>query len=154
MTVRYWSLIRSYIVKEQRDKKEEDKGFEQVNLRLRQEHNTMTTYRLFEGKDHAFIYHKYRIPPPDEVKNIILQYLDKKVCCCWLQKLHAVDLLHCCPSPQKGRPHVLAVDLGCGTGQLSRVLAPHFKEVVGIDVSESQLEQARVVPGYPNITYR
>ncbi|XP_056899209.1 putative methyltransferase DDB_G0268948 [Takifugu flavidus] len=89
-------------------------------------------YRLFDGKDHAFIYHKYRIPPPEEVKNLILQYLEKK----------------------KGQPHVLAVDLGCGTGQLSRVLAPHFQEVVGIDVSESQLEQARAVPGYPNITYR
>lgn len=38
------------------------------------------TYRLFEGKDHASIYQKYRFTPPDEVKNIILQYLDKKVC--------------------------------------------------------------------------
>lgn len=48
------------------------------------------TYRLFEGKDHAFIYHQYRIPPPEEVKNRILQYLDKKVC--QLQKPHAVTL--------------------------------------------------------------
>lgn len=59
-----------------------------------------------------------------------------------------------CPYPQKAKPHVLVVDLGCGTGQLSRVLAPHFQQVVGIDVSESQLEQARAVPGFPNITYR
>lgn len=89
-------------------------------------------YRLFEGKDHASIYQKYRFTPPDGLKNIIIQYLDKK----------------------KGEPHVLAVDLGCGTGQNSRLLAPHFKEVVGIDISEGQLEEARAVPGYHNITYR
>ncbi|AWP12836.1 putative methyltransferase DDB G0268948 [Scophthalmus maximus] len=90
------------------------------------------TYRLFEGKDHASIYQKYRLPPPDELKNIILQYLDNK----------------------KGQPHVLAVDLGCGTGQNSRLLAAHFKQVVGIDISECVLEEARAVPGFPNITYR
>ncbi|XP_069009739.1 putative methyltransferase DDB_G0268948 [Embiotoca jacksoni] len=89
-------------------------------------------YRLFEGKDHASIYQKYRFTPPNDLKNIIIQYLDKK----------------------KGQPHVLAVDLGCGTGQNSRLLAPHFKEVVGIDISECQLGEARAVPGYPNITYR
>ncbi|XP_068184759.1 putative methyltransferase DDB_G0268948 [Antennarius striatus] len=89
-------------------------------------------HRLFQEKHHASLYQKYRFTPPDEVKNIILQYLDKK----------------------KGQPHTLAVDLGCGTGQNSRVLAPYFQEVVGIDISECQLEEARMVPGYPNITYR
>ncbi|CAJ1078816.1 putative methyltransferase DDB_G0268948 [Xyrichtys novacula] len=90
------------------------------------------TYRLFEGKEHASIYQQFRFTPPEEVKNIILQYLDRK----------------------KGQPHSLAVDLGCGTGQNSRLIAPHFQEVVGIDISECQLEEARGVPGYPNITYR
>ncbi|XP_074550502.1 putative methyltransferase DDB_G0268948 [Halichoeres trimaculatus] len=90
------------------------------------------THRLFEGKEHASIYQQYRFTPPDEVKNVILEYLDRK----------------------KGQPHVRAVDLGCGTGQNSRLIAPHFQEVVGIDISECQLEEARGVPGYPNITYR
>lgn len=89
-------------------------------------------YQLFEGKNHAAVYQKYRFIPPTELKNIIIQYLDKK----------------------KGQPHVLAVDLGCGTGQHSQLLAPHFKEVVGMDVSESQVEEARAVPGFPNVTYR
>ncbi|KAF7656939.1 hypothetical protein LDENG_00034250 [Lucifuga dentata] len=90
------------------------------------------THHLFEGKDHASIYQKYRFRPPDELKEIILQYLDEK----------------------KGKPHVLAVDLGCGTGQNSRLLAPHFQEVVSIDISECQLKEAMTVPGYNNITYR
>ncbi|TWW80532.1 hypothetical protein D4764_01G0003470 [Takifugu flavidus] len=51
---------------------------------------------------------------------------------------------------EKSKP----VDLGCGTGQTTRLLAPHFQEVVGIDVSETQLEQARAVLSCPNITYR
>ena len=37
------------------------------------------THRLFEGKDHASVYQKYRYTPPEEVKNVILQFLDKKV---------------------------------------------------------------------------
>lgn len=90
------------------------------------------SHRLFEGKAHASIYQKYRFTPPDEVKNYILQYLNKR----------------------KEEPHVLAVDLGCGTGQNSRLLAPYFQEVVGIDISECQLEEARAVPGFPNVTYR
>lgn len=93
---------------------------------------TSMAFQLFEGKNHASVYQKYRFTPPTELKNVIIQYLDKK----------------------KGQPHVLAVDLGCGTGQHSRLLAPHFKEVVGMDISECQLEEARAVPGFPNITYR
>lgn len=46
------------------------------------------------------------------------------------------------------------MDLGCGTGQNTRLLAPHFQKVVGIDVSECQVEEARGVPGFANVTYR
>lgn len=37
------------------------------------------TDRMFEDKQHASLYQKYRFDPPDEVKELILQYLDKKV---------------------------------------------------------------------------
>nr|CAK04941.1 novel protein [Danio rerio] len=90
------------------------------------------TERMFEEKQHASLYQQYRFAPPDELKELILQYLDKK----------------------KGKPHQLAVDLGCGTGQTSRPLTPYFQQVVGIDVSESQVEEARAVQGFPNLTYR
>lgn len=36
----------------------------------------------------------------------------------------------------------LAVDVGCGSGQLSRVLAECFEQVVGLDTSEAQLARA------------
>lgn len=87
---------------------------------------------MFEEKQHASLYQQYRFAPPDELKELILQYLDKK----------------------KGKPHQLAVDLGCGTGQTSRPLTPYFQQVVGIDVSNSQVEEARAVQGFPNLTYR
>ena len=37
----------------------------------------------------------------------------------------------------------MAVDVGCGTGQATFALADHFKRVVGIDISESQIGEAR-----------
>ena len=40
--------------------------------------------------------------------------------------------------------HTLAVDVGCGTGQLSVLLAEHFKSVRAFDPSESQLAHARI----------
>ncbi|XP_017558510.1 putative methyltransferase DDB_G0268948 [Pygocentrus nattereri] len=89
------------------------------------------SFRLFEEKHHASLYQQYRLTPADELKELILQYLDKK----------------------KGPPYELAVDLGCGTGQNTRLLSPHFQKMVGIDVSECQVEEARAVPGFTNITY-
>lgn len=64
-------------------------------------------YRLFEGKDHAFIYHKYRIPPPEELKNLILQYLEKKVRNCQVDKPYAVAV-----------PVVEIQDGGCRIGDV------------------------------------
>jgi SAM-dependent methyltransferase len=52
-----------------------------------------------------------------------------------------------------GRPggHRRALDFGCGVGRLSRALAGPFDEVVGLDVADSMVEEARrlnrAVPG-------
>lgn len=43
----------------------------------------------------------------------------------------------------------LALDVGCGSGQLTRLLAPHFARVIGIDPSRSQLAHAEVPAGVP-----
>ncbi|QUS56638.1 class I SAM-dependent methyltransferase [Pseudovibrio brasiliensis] len=42
--------------------------------------------------------------------------------------------------------HELAVDVGCGTGQFSALIARHFQQVLATDVSASQIENAAPVP--------
>uniref|UniRef100_F7EXM1 Methyltransferase type 11 domain-containing protein n=2 Tax=Ornithorhynchus anatinus TaxID=9258 RepID=F7EXM1_ORNAN len=86
----------------------------------------------FQAKDHVELYEKYRFPPPEELQNVIFSYLEEK----------------------KGKPHRLAVDVGCGSGQGTRVLAPHFEWVLGMDISEAQIQKARQAPGPNNISYR
>ena len=39
----------------------------------------------------------------------------------------------------------LALDFGCGAGRLSRALAAHFEQVVGVDLSASMIETARAL---------
>ncbi|HEY5947817.1 MAG TPA: class I SAM-dependent methyltransferase [Kofleriaceae bacterium] len=43
-------------------------------------------------------------------------------------------------SPHRG----VALDYGCGVGRLSRALAPRFERVIGVDISEAMLVEARV----------
>jgi ubiquinone/menaquinone biosynthesis C-methylase UbiE len=33
--------------------------------------------------------------------------------------------------------------VGCGSGQSTRLISPYFKRVIGTDVSESQVEEAK-----------
>jgi len=49
----------------------------------------------------------------------------------------------------------LIVDLGCGTGRFSRLLAEHLGvEVIGIDPSQKMLDQARQQPATGKVIYR
>jgi ubiquinone/menaquinone biosynthesis C-methylase UbiE len=49
----------------------------------------------------------------------------------------------------------LIVDLGCGTGRFSDLLASHFPvQVIGIDPSSKMIDQARRKPVAGNVTYR
>ncbi|KAL2082662.1 hypothetical protein ACEWY4_022480 [Coilia grayii] len=88
--------------------------------------------RLFEGKEHALYYWKYRISPSQDIINIILTFLQK----------------------HRSPPFGLAVDVGCGSGQGTVLLGPHFSEVVGTDVSPAQLNMAMQHSTAHNITYR
>jgi len=45
----------------------------------------------------------------------------------------------------------LAVDVGCGTGQLTQLLAPHFEHVMGLDPSTDQINNATALN---NMEYR
>ncbi|MCU1715536.1 class I SAM-dependent methyltransferase [Pseudomonas sp. 5P_3.1_Bac2] len=46
----------------------------------------------------------------------------------------------------------LAIDVGCGNGQLSQQLATHFQRVLGVDPSAEQIQHAVVQPGLSYLT--
>jgi ubiquinone/menaquinone biosynthesis C-methylase UbiE len=49
----------------------------------------------------------------------------------------------------------LIIDLGCGTGRFSELLATHFGvEVIGIDPSQQMVDQARRKPATGRVVYR
>src|SRR5713101_9183750 len=49
----------------------------------------------------------------------------------------------------------LVIDLGCGTGRFSELLAAHFGvQVIGIDPSQKIVDQARRKPATGKVTYR
>lgn len=88
--------------------------------------------RLFEGKEHASSYWKYRISPSEELIGKVMQFF----------------------MSNKESPYDLAVDVGCGSGQGTLLLAPYFAHVVGTDISPAQLEMAKKHVSSPNISYR
>jgi len=49
----------------------------------------------------------------------------------------------------------LVIELGCGTGRFSELLAAHFGvEIIGIDPLKKMLDQARRKPAAGNVVYR
>jgi SAM-dependent methyltransferase len=46
-----------------------------------------------------------------------------------------------------------AIDFGCGTGKALPLLAPFFKEIIGIDVSAKCIAVAKTAP-YKNVTFK
>jgi len=55
----------------------------------------------------------------------------------------------------KSPKYPLAVDVGCGPELMSTVfLAPYFDKVLGVDISESQIEQVTLNNKHSNIEYR
>lgn len=89
-------------------------------------------HRLFEGKEHAASYWRYRISPSDQLMQQVFDFLEK----------------------QGAPPFELAVDVGCGSGQGTLRLAKHFPSVVGTDVSPAQIGVALQHAVQPNITYK
>jgi ubiquinone/menaquinone biosynthesis C-methylase UbiE len=49
--------------------------------------------------------------------------------------------------------HEQALDFGCGVGRLTRALAGHFQNVVGIDISDSMLRRAEALNPQPNCKF-
>ncbi|XP_077442301.1 putative methyltransferase DDB_G0268948 [Vanacampus margaritifer] len=90
-----------------------------------------TFFRLFEEKSHVAAYLKYRVTP-HELINTIMDFMRSK-------------------TPNKFN---LAVDVGCGNGRGTILLAPSFHQVVGTDISASQLELARANNICQGVSYR
>ena len=67
-------------------------------------------------------------------------------------EIAAIDVT--CAALTRPRQRRLAVDFGCGVGRLTRALASRYAHVVGVDISPSMLEQARVLNGHvPNARF-
>ncbi|PRD33401.1 UNVERIFIED_CONTAM: methyltransferase [Trichonephila clavipes] len=90
------------------------------------------TSALFAGAKHAQLYAKYRLNPPESFINSIVTYLKSKI-----------------TTPLKK-----AVDVGCGSGQSTVVLSPYFETILGIDVSEAQIECAKQMHTLSNVEFR
>ncbi|XP_078605714.1 putative methyltransferase DDB_G0268948 isoform X1 [Branchiostoma floridae x Branchiostoma japonicum] len=88
---------------------------------------------LFNEADHAELYQKYRPTYGPELAEKIVTFVRDKV---------------------KTTPLDQAVDIGCGSGQSTVILAPHFQWVMGIDVSESQVAIAAAQNKLGNVQYR
>lgn len=50
-----------------------------------------------------------------------------------------------------GKTNLQIIDLGCGTGLMAPYLRPHAKNLVGVDIAEKMLEQARQRGGYDEL---
>ncbi|ELU09650.1 hypothetical protein CAPTEDRAFT_54831, partial [Capitella teleta] len=74
---------------------------------------------LFTGSTHS---HLYRLFRPNYPPELFLKIID-----------------YCRDSKTQFQT---CVDLGCGSGQSTFPLAPHFDQVFGVDVSESQIKEA------------
>ncbi|KFM70157.1 putative methyltransferase, partial [Stegodyphus mimosarum] len=87
---------------------------------------------LFQGSAHAVLYSKFRPFPPAALISNIINYVKLKT----------------------NAPLKKAVDVGCGSGQSTVVLAKHFENVVGLDVSAAQIECAKAINFSSNIEYK
>ncbi|RWS27876.1 putative methyltransferase-like protein, partial [Leptotrombidium deliense] len=90
--------------------------------------------RLFKGFNLSVNYAKYRVSPPQQLIEAIVEYLAQG-------------------SKTTGKWNA-AVDVGCGSGQATRLLAPYFERVHGFDVSETQIKEAIGSNTCSNVEYK
>jgi len=89
------------------------------------------TDHLFTNPDFVQIYGKYRMSTPTVIVDKIMDYL----------------------KDGKSTPFTRYVDVGCGSGQSTRGFAPYFQQVIGQDISETQIQEARKLETNSNVSY-
>ena len=77
--------------------------------------------KLFEGEEHAKIYSQSRPGYPKELIERIIDFV----------RVTEYD------------SSSLAIDVGCGNGQVTHLFSPYFDRIYGFDVSENQIKEAR-----------
>ena len=85
----------------------------------------ITASERFKTADISEAYAKFRPVHPPSVANIIVDYMKSKGSL-------AFDF---------------AVDVGCGSGQSTFLLCDYFTKIVGLDISETQIQQAKLKSG-------
>ncbi|XP_050695492.1 putative methyltransferase DDB_G0268948 isoform X4 [Eriocheir sinensis] len=88
--------------------------------------------RFFEGAAHAAAYARFRPHPPQSLIEEVMSYLKGKY----------------------NGTLAAAVDVGCGSGQSTWVLAPHFTHVTGLDVSPAQITEATKKNTRANVSFK
>lgn len=48
----------------------------------------------------------------------------------------------------------ICLDIGCSTGTITKTLTPHFKKIIGIDIDEPGIKEARKKNTYPNLIFK
>ncbi|CAF1425320.1 unnamed protein product [Didymodactylos carnosus] len=88
--------------------------------------------RFFENASHVVQYAAYRPTYSQALIEKIMNYLSLKY---------------------KG-DYDIAIDIGCGSGQSTKLLSPYFQQVYGYDVSKNQIKQANEKNTNSNVKYR
>ena len=88
--------------------------------------------RIFEGSNHANLYSRFRPTVPRNVVEVVLKFLESEI-----------------PSDE----WQTAVDVGCGSGQGTQVLAKYFDKCFGFDVSAAQISEAKDNNRFDNVFY-
>ena len=91
-----------------------------------------TMNRYFESENIAANYAKYRPSYPTEAAEHVMNFYNQN------------------NSLKKAK---LMVDVGCGSGQATKMFQPFFERIVGVDVSPEQIKQANKQNKYTNIEF-
>ncbi|KAL3234713.1 hypothetical protein MRX96_003361 [Rhipicephalus microplus] len=116
-----------------------------------QDETPQDKYKLVvDGTDLSKLYKQARPTLPDSVIQDVISYVDQKV-------TEVVYFLSCYKRGTFRRSRLskrdLCVDVGCGPGQSTELFCPFFKNVVGADISHSQIEEADATRKHGNVTY-
>ena len=93
--------------------------------------------RLFESSKIAKVYVRYRPSPPERVRKLALDYL---------RSVGGVP-------DDRGKFQCL-VDVGCGSGQATKIFAENFETAIGVDPSGNQIREARESNSLENVDFR